>query len=150
MSKVTVRYWAAAKAAARVPEESVEAATLAEALDAVVSGRTPDDPLRTVLARSSFLVNATPVGRAAKESVLLDDGAVVEVLPPFAGGCPTLVGAPVPAPVPAIGPTLPKERDVVHAPGISMRSRVATASIRSPVSDREQRARSARAGKFSW
>ena len=86
MSKVTVRYWAAAKAAARVPEESVEAATLAEALDSVVSGRTPDDPLRNVLARSSFLVNATPVGRAAKESVLLDDGAVVEVLPPFAGG----------------------------------------------------------------
>ena len=39
MSKVTVRYWAAAKAAARVPEESVEAATLAEALAAVVADR---------------------------------------------------------------------------------------------------------------
>lgn len=86
MSKVIIRYWAAAKAAAHVPEESVEAATLAEALDVVVAGRKPDDPLRTVLLRSSFLVNATPVGRAAKESVMLDDGAVVEVLPPFAGG----------------------------------------------------------------
>jgi len=86
MSKVTVRYWAAAKAAAGVPEEPVEAATLAEALDAIVAARPPGDPLRTVLARSSFLVNATPVGRAAKESVLLDEGALVEVLPPFAGG----------------------------------------------------------------
>jgi sulfur-carrier protein len=86
MSKITVRYWAAAKAAAGVPEESVEAATLAEALAAAVAGRKPDDPLRAVLARSSFLVNATPVGRAAKEAVQLEDGAVVEVLPPFAGG----------------------------------------------------------------
>ena len=86
MTKVTIRYWAAAKAAAGVPEESVEAETLAEALAAAVAGRAPDDPLGTVLARSSFLVNATPVGRAAKESVALDEGAVVEVLPPFAGG----------------------------------------------------------------
>jgi molybdopterin converting factor small subunit len=86
MTKVTIRYWAAAKAAAGVPEESVEAATLAEALAAAVVCRAPDDPLRTVLARSSFLVNATPVGRAAKESVALENGAVVEVLPPFAGG----------------------------------------------------------------
>jgi sulfur-carrier protein len=86
MTKVTIRYWAAAKAAAGVPEESVAAETLAEALAAAVAGRAADDPLRTVLARSSFLVNATPVGRAAKESVALDDGAVVEVLPPFAGG----------------------------------------------------------------
>jgi len=86
MSKVTIRYWAAAKAAAGVPEESVQAATLAEALAAAVASRAPDDPLRNVLARSSFLVDATPVGRAARESVVLGDGAVVEVLPPFAGG----------------------------------------------------------------
>jgi sulfur-carrier protein len=86
MGKVTIRYWAAAKAAAGVPEESVEEATLAGALSAAVAGLKADDPLHGVLARSSFLVNATPVGRAAKESVLLDDGAVVEVLPPFAGG----------------------------------------------------------------
>jgi sulfur-carrier protein len=86
MTKVTIRYWAAAKAAAGVPEEPVEAGTLAEALAVAVAGRASDDPLRAVLARSSFLVNATPVGRAAKESVVLADGAVVEVLPPFAGG----------------------------------------------------------------
>jgi molybdopterin converting factor small subunit len=39
-----------------------------------------------VLARSSFLVDGTQVGRQAAESVQLSDGAVIEVLPPFAGG----------------------------------------------------------------
>ena len=86
MAKVTIRYWAAAKEAAGMPEESVEAVTLRDALDAVVASRRPDTRLATVIARSSFLVNADPVGRAAKESIVLDEGAVIEVLPPFAGG----------------------------------------------------------------
>jgi molybdopterin synthase sulfur carrier subunit len=86
MAKVTIRYWAAAKDAAGVPEETVHADTLGEALDAVVTARKPDGRLATVLARSSFLVNADPVGRAPKKSIVLDDGAVIEVLPPFAGG----------------------------------------------------------------
>lgn len=86
MPKITIRYWAAAKSAAGVAEEAVEADTLAGALSAAVASRAPDDRLRSVLARSSFLVDATPVGRAARESVVLGDGAVVEVLPPFAGG----------------------------------------------------------------
>jgi molybdopterin converting factor small subunit len=86
MSRVTIRYWAAAKDAAGLPEESVEAATLRDALNAVVASRKPGSRLAEVIARSSFLVNADPVGRAAKESIVLDDGAVIEVLPPFAGG----------------------------------------------------------------
>jgi molybdopterin synthase sulfur carrier subunit len=86
MPKVTIRYWAAAKEAAGVPEESVEAATLRDALDAAVASRNPDTRLATVIARSSFLVNADPVGRAARESIALNEGAVIEVLPPFAGG----------------------------------------------------------------
>jgi molybdopterin converting factor small subunit len=86
MAKVTIRYWAAAKDAAGLPEESVEAVTLRDALNAVVASRKPGSRLAEVIARSSFLVNADPVGRAAKESIMLDDGAVVEVLPPFAGG----------------------------------------------------------------
>ncbi len=86
MAKVTIRYWAAAKAAAGMPEESVEALTLADALNAAVAGRKSGSRLPEVLARSSFLVDAVPVGRAARESILLDDGAVIEVLPPFAGG----------------------------------------------------------------
>lgn len=86
MPKVTIRYWAAAKEAAGVAEESVEAVTLRDALNAVVASRKPDGRLEVVIARSSFLVNADPVGRAARESITLDDGAVIEVLPPFAGG----------------------------------------------------------------
>jgi molybdopterin converting factor small subunit len=86
MSRVIIRYWAAAKAAAGLPEESVEAVTLRDALNAVVASRKPDSRLADVIARSSFLVNADPVGRVAKESIILDDGAVIEVLPPFAGG----------------------------------------------------------------
>lgn len=85
MAIVTMRYWAAAKDAAGVSEQSVTADTLAEALAAVtMSGdRTA---LRAVIARSSFLVDAAPVGRRAAESVQLEDGNVIEVLPPFAGG----------------------------------------------------------------
>jgi len=86
MARVTIRYWAAAKEAAGVQEESVEADTLSDLLNTVVASRKPDGRLADVLARSSFLVNADPVGRTARQSILLDDGAVVEVLPPFAGG----------------------------------------------------------------
>ena len=86
MAKVTIRYWAAAKEAAGMPEEAVDAVTLRDALDAAVATRQPDTRLATVIARSSFLVNADPVGRMAKESIVLDEGAVIEVLPPFAGG----------------------------------------------------------------
>ncbi len=86
MAKVTIRYWAAAKDAAGVPEESLDAVSLADALNAAIARREPGSRLHEILARSSFLVNADPVGRAAKESVALDDGAVIEVLPPFAGG----------------------------------------------------------------
>ena len=86
MSKVTIRYWAAAKEAAGVQQESLEAITLSDLLNTVVAGRKPDGRLAAVLARSSFLVNGDPVGRTPRQSILLDDGAVVEVLPPFAGG----------------------------------------------------------------
>ena len=86
MARVTFRYWAAAKEAAGAQEESVEAITLSDLLNTVVASRKPDGRLADVLARSSFLVNADPVGRADRQSIVLDDGAVIEVLPPFAGG----------------------------------------------------------------
>lgn len=86
MPMVIIRYWAAAKEAAGVAEESVEAVTLRDALNAAVASRRPDKRLEAVIARSSFLVNADPVGRAARESIVLGEGAVIEVLPPFAGG----------------------------------------------------------------
>jgi molybdopterin converting factor small subunit len=92
MSTVTLRYWAAAKQAAGVAEETISARTLAAALEAVLSAREDngaagtDCDLRAVLARSSFLVDGSPVGSRAPETVRLREAAVVEVLPPFAGG----------------------------------------------------------------
>ena len=84
MATGPVRYWAAARDAAGCTEEPFEAATLAAALAAAAARR--DDRFAAVLARSSYLVDGEPVGRRPHESVELRDGAVVEVLPPFAGG----------------------------------------------------------------
>lgn len=93
MAIVTLRYWAAAKDAAGITEQKVEASDLAAALAAGVAQVAEADPggdraerLRRVLARSSFLVEDEPTGTRAPASVLLGEGSVVEVLPPFAGG----------------------------------------------------------------
>jgi sulfur-carrier protein len=114
MAIVTLRYWAAAKEAAGIAEEAVSAGTLAEALAAALEaaagdadGDGPDGAhgpdgadgparrderearnarLRAILVRSSFLVDGNPVGTRAPEAVVLGEGSVVEVLPPFAGG----------------------------------------------------------------
>ena len=83
MATVTLRYWAAAKQAAGIAEETVNADTLGAAL-AAAAGR--GGALRAVLARSSFLIDGDPVGSRPPDSVSLRDAAVVEVLPPFAGG----------------------------------------------------------------
>jgi molybdopterin synthase sulfur carrier subunit len=75
---ITVRYYAGARAAAGVSEESLPAGiTLAD----IGEGR--GDHLRKVLSSASFLVNGLAWhDRAAP----LPAGATVDVLPPFAGG----------------------------------------------------------------
>lgn len=86
MAKGTIRYWAAAKAAAGIAEEPFEGATLAEVIASAALRDGRDEEFGRVIARSSFLVNEQPVGKRAHEGVELSDGDVVEVLPPFAGG----------------------------------------------------------------
>ena len=86
MAMVTVRYWASAKQAAGVAEENLAAGTLAELLAAVMARHPAAPALGEVLARSSFLVDGEQAGTRPPESVTLREGAVVEVLPPFAGG----------------------------------------------------------------
>jgi len=86
MAKVTIQYWAAAREAAGVPAESVEAETLAEALRVIVARRGDDGRLRSVLAASSFLVDGSPAGRRLPADLILPEAARIEVLPPFAGG----------------------------------------------------------------
>lgn len=80
----TVRYFAAAKEAAAVGEEPVDAGTLAQALE-LARGR-HDVRFTTVLARCSFVVDGAPVGGRDHAQVDLGQASVVDVLPPFAGG----------------------------------------------------------------
>ncbi len=86
MPMVTVRYWAAAKQAAGVAEETLSAETLAQALAAAAARHPAETGFGAVLARSSFLVDGEQAGRHGLDAVALHDGAVIEVLPPFAGG----------------------------------------------------------------
>jgi molybdopterin converting factor small subunit len=83
---VTVRYWAAAKHAAGVAEETLDATTLSEALAQAMARRPAAAEFRTVLDRSSFLVDGEQAGGRGAEAVALAEGTVIEVLPPFAGG----------------------------------------------------------------
>lgn len=83
---VTVRYWAAARAAAGVAAEQLRGATLADALDAASAAHAGQPRFGQVLGVCSFLVGDVPVGGRDPATVALHEGDVVEVLPPFAGG----------------------------------------------------------------
>ena len=91
MAIVTLRYWAAAKDAAGVAEDKVEAHTLADALAGGVAAAAerPGDyaeRLRQVMERSSYLVDGQPAGTRPPDSIIVTADSVIEVLPPFAGG----------------------------------------------------------------
>ncbi len=81
---VTVRYFAAARAAAGTDTESVELAAGSAVDDLLAALRARHgEELRRVLERCSFLLDEVAV-RA--HTAPLADGATVDVLPPFAGG----------------------------------------------------------------
>jgi molybdopterin converting factor small subunit len=82
---VTMRYYAAAREAAGITSEVVEAATLQDALR--VTAQRHDDRYRAVLALCSFAVDGDVVtGEHVSGEHGVRDGAVIDVLPPFAGG----------------------------------------------------------------
>ena len=81
---MTLRYFAAARAAAGLDSEDVSLsapATVAEALAAGV--RRHGDALDRVLLRCSYLLGGTAVHTGA---TAVTDGDVIDILPPFAGG----------------------------------------------------------------
>jgi molybdopterin synthase sulfur carrier subunit len=81
---VTVRYFAAARAAAGLPSENVDigdGATVGDALEAIATRH--GEALRKVLAACSFLLDSVAVRDRATP---LPPGAELDVLPPFAGG----------------------------------------------------------------
>ena len=84
MAQGTIRYWAAAKAAAGTDSEPYDAETLGEALDAARTAHGPD--FARVISVCSYVVDSDPVGKRDHAEVKLPDGGVIEVLPPFAGG----------------------------------------------------------------
>ena len=86
-TEVVVRYWAAAKAATGLAEEPFPAEPdLGALLDAVRARHGVDSRVAEVLARCSYLVDEVSPGRRPPSDVALAPGAVVDVLPPFAGG----------------------------------------------------------------
>jgi len=86
---VTVRYWAAARAASGVASDevpAVEGMTLADLLGTVAARHADRPRLAQVVSVCSVLVGDRPVGSAAPDDVRLEAGDTVELLPPFAGG----------------------------------------------------------------
>lgn len=81
-AQVLVRYWAGARHAAGVESDEVRGATVGEVLDAVLARRPALEP---VLAVASVLVDGL-AGPASQRDREVPDGALVEILPPFAGG----------------------------------------------------------------
>lgn len=77
--KVTVRYWAAARAATGTDSEERSGATVGEVVDGAVVAHPALGHVATV---ASFLLDGRKVGREQ----VVTPGATVEVLPPFAGG----------------------------------------------------------------
>ena len=81
---VTVRYFAAARAAAGAESEALElpeGSTVDDAIAAIRDKHGAD--LERVLGRCSFLLDEVAVRDRA---VPVADGALLDVLPPFAGG----------------------------------------------------------------
>ena len=76
-----MRYFAGARAAAGVDTETREAQTLEDLVGQLVEEH--GDRLARVLGACSFLVDGTS---ARDRALALRPGAVVDVLPPFAGG----------------------------------------------------------------
>ncbi|QCH22496.1 MoaD/ThiS family protein [Mycobacteroides salmoniphilum] len=80
---IRVRYFAAAATAAGVQEETVELPTGASFDDLTRHLATKGAELERVLARCSFLHDGVAVRDRSHRP---ESGAVVDVLPPFAGG----------------------------------------------------------------
>jgi len=80
---ITVRYWAAARAAAGRAEEPVSGGRAVTTMLAELGDR-HGEALARVLARCSFLLDGEQVHHQADR--VLPENGVLDVLPPFAGG----------------------------------------------------------------
>lgn len=83
---VTVNYWAAARAAAGISSEQVEAAALDDLLVEISRRHRESDRFDDVIGMCSILIGETPVGAREPSEIALRAGDTIEFLPPFAGG----------------------------------------------------------------
>lgn len=84
-TSVLVRYWAAARSAAGVETDRVQASTLAEVYQEI-ERRHDSKRFKDVIAICAVLIGETPVGDRQPAEVGLSPGDAIEFLPPFAGG----------------------------------------------------------------
>jgi sulfur-carrier protein len=80
MPNATVRYWAAAQAKAGVDQDTFSGQSIADLIDQILTHR-PE--VETVLTRCSFLLDGVAVHDRSQS---INEGSILEVLPPFAGG----------------------------------------------------------------
>lgn len=85
-ARITVRYWAAARAAAGVAYDELRGSSVADVLAAARARHDAEPRFAEVLSVCSLLLGDRPLGRSDLSKVELVDGDVLEVLPPFAGG----------------------------------------------------------------
>ena len=81
--QVTIRYFAAARAAAEAESETVVLRTGTTVAELVERLSVPGTRLATVLSRCSYLCDGIAV---RDETKALRSGNTIDVLPPFAGG----------------------------------------------------------------
>ena len=89
VGRVTLRYWASARAAAGTDTDALEvsgAVTLAELVRRAREAHADSPRFAEVLSCCSMMVGDRPVTTNDPASVLVHPGATVEFLPPFAGG----------------------------------------------------------------
>lgn len=86
---VTVRYWAAVRAAAGVEQDILEVeddCTLDQVLETIRLRHVDRPRFKDVVAICSVLIGDRPVGTTDHAAVVVRRGDTVELLPPFAGG----------------------------------------------------------------
>ena len=85
---VTLRYWASARAAAGTDTEALEVTGPVSLADLLARARASHDSQRftQVIGCCSLMVGDRPVTTDDPAEVVVQPGATVEFLPPFAGG----------------------------------------------------------------
>jgi molybdopterin synthase sulfur carrier subunit len=89
LGQVTMRYWASARAAAGTASDALDVpgpVPLADLLQRVRTAHADSSRFSDVLACCSVMVGDRPVTTDDPSAVIVEPGATVEFLPPFAGG----------------------------------------------------------------